>query len=310
MPLVLGVCVLGWRKKRYVGHSLGLFLKARRHRSSPWVHLPQVFQALALALLFICLLNPVLPVAVRQVTSQGLNLVMVVDLSSSMQEYINPEAYRGSTSWLMAPETKLEAVKKVITEMISRRDGDRLGLVVFSENAYVASPLTVDYDYARQYVSFLDYQTLLGEGQTAIGEGIYTAAALLTSQTRESRVPGVIIVFTDGENNYGRDPLGSLAHAQKKGYKVYMVGVQIWSLTQAEQLIQAVRATGGRYFDVKDEKQLRTASRTISGLERKLLTTKQLVRNAPNYFPFGLGAVIFLALAVCVKAIPYFVEVT
>ena len=90
---------------------------------------------------------------------------------------------------------------------VQKRHGDRIGLIVFSENAYVVAPMTQDMGYLTNYLRMVDNKTLASEGQTAIGEGILTALNLAEQQKQESgkNLSKVMIVLTDGENNTGRD---------------------------------------------------------------------------------------------------------
>ncbi len=107
-------------------------------------------------------MDPVLPFAETEVRSHGLDIVIALDLSSSMEEQMEAPPSK----------TRLEATKDAIKTFVGRRVDDRIGLVVFSDNAYVVSPLTFDHHYLLRYIDMVDNQILRGEGMTAIGEGL------------------------------------------------------------------------------------------------------------------------------------------
>src|SRR5712692_5116995 len=269
-----------WRVRRRFAASTTLRFIDRSSRASLLRRLPFVTLASALALTGFALMDPVLPYAESQVQSRGLDIVIVLDLSSSMQEpmervppartlqnltFSNRDAARTA-----APpgKTRLEAVKDAVKTFVSHRHADRIGLVVFSDNAYVISPLTFDHDYLRQYVDLVDDQILRGEGMTAIGDGLALANFLMAKQTtmRERR-SRVIVLFTDGENNRGRDPVEVLKESGDADIRVHMVGVdleqEIKNKQEVQRLVAAILTSGGRYFDAANVRDLEAASRAI-----------------------------------------------
>ncbi len=158
-------------------------------------------------------MEPVLPYSEGEVRSRGLDVVMVLDLSSSMQEEMEPPSMEALAKNIhrKVGKTRLEATKDAMRAFVRARRDDRIGIVVFSDNAYVVSPLTFDHDYLLHYIDMVDEQILQGEGQTAIGDGLALANYLLARQSNGTAGHQVIVLFTDGENNRGRDPLESLA---------------------------------------------------------------------------------------------------
>ncbi len=266
---------------------------------------------MASLLILVSLIDPVLSLSRVRVTTKGLNLVMLVDLSSSMLEFMDQNSYIvPGAPGASPPRTKLEAVKDAIRSFVKSRQGDRVGTIVFSEKAYVVNPLTVDYQYMLDYLSLVDYRTLAGEGRTAIGEAIFSGLKLLQWKDPERRSQGVIVIFTDGESNAGRSVYEALEAARKNKARVYMMGLQIWYLPDSAQLKQALAATGGRFFDIQDDKQLQQAYQTIDALERQQLITERYVRDAPFYFPFVGAALILLVAASLLRVFPYFIEIT
>ena len=209
-------------------------------------------------------MDPVIPYSEAQVAAQGLDIVLVVDLSSSMQEIMalpRPTqsmqnltfSSRDNAPRRLTGRTRLDTTKEALKDLIGKRRGDRLGLIVFSDHAYLVSPLTFDHENLFRYVDMLDDQILRGEGMTAIGDGLALGTQLLARQSPEPGSNKVIVVFTDGENNTGRDPLSSLAEADAAGIRVHVIGVDLEDEVKQKpavlQLISTVRRLGGQYFN-------------------------------------------------------------
>jgi Ca-activated chloride channel homolog len=212
-------------------------------------------------------------------------------------------------------KTRLDATKDAIKAFIERRIDDRVGLVVFSDNAYVVSPLTFDHLYLMRYIDLVDNQILRGEGMTAIGEGLALSNYLLSRQsTADGRRNKVIVLFTDGENNAGREPLDMLAESDAQNIRVHMVGVDleddIKKKVQVQRLLRAVRQYGGRYFSADTIHDLDAASRAIDSLEKGVLVSHTYQHDTPVYQWFALPALIGLAAAFALRAIPVFIDRT
>jgi Ca-activated chloride channel family protein len=254
---------------------------------------------------------------------EGLDIVLVVDLSSSMQEVMggweeHRELYEARASGdqreFPIPETRMQAVQNALLDFVSKREEDRLALVTFSENSYVVSPLTTDRLYLEKYIRMIDPAILIGEGMTAIGEGIDTAIDLFRREEDPETKNKVIVVFSDGEHNYGRDPVDALAEARFYGYRVYLIGVELGAeITRKErvqQLIQAISDSGGQYFDARNKAQLETAYSTIDQIEKGVFVQKTLETNVPYYQIFLLSSLTLLFVGLALNSIPYFVEIS
>jgi Ca-activated chloride channel family protein len=202
-----------------------------------------------------------------------------------------------------------------LIEFIARRRDDRIGLVVFSEHSYLISPMTFDHESLTQYVALVDDKILPGEAMTAIGDGVTLASSLLARQSK-SRVSGnqVIVVFTDGENNFGEDPIKALEAADSAGTRVHMVAVDLQEVIRkrptVQALMNAVVRRGGRYFNVEGADQLRQASLAIDSLEKGLVLQTDYIRNRPVYDYFVIPAILLLAGALVFRAVPYFIDLT
>jgi Ca-activated chloride channel family protein len=209
-------------------------------------------------------------------------------------------------------KTRLEAVKDEMVNFVRRRQGDRMGVVVFSENGYVVAPMTFDTPYLTQYLRLVDNKTLASEGQTAIGEGILTSLDLAAKQGRAgaNNKGKVLVVLTDGENNTGRDVYQAINKARDEGFRIHFIGVEVDRARDAPRLIAAVQATGGRYYDVRDAEQLENAYLDINRLEKGAFLVKTQGKQVPYFHPFATIALGLLAAGLALKALPYFVEVS
>jgi len=316
IPLIFLILVIRWRRRKsYFTHPLLFYLKTRIRPASGLVYLPKFFEFIALGLLLVALLDPVLPYAERLVAKQGLDIILVMDLSSSMQEPIDLKgALERQRQGIKSKEkSRLEAVKGAMANFLQRRQDDRLAVVVFSENGYVVAPMTFDESYVTRYLQMVDNKTLAGEGQTAIGEGILTSLDLASKQARDGKGADkgkVMVVLTDGENNTGRDPYQAIARAMKDKFKIHFIGVEVEKVRDAPRLIAAVEGTGGKYYDVRDAQQLENAYSDINKTEKGTFLVKTLDKQIPWFYPFAMASFGFLAASVALRAIPYFIEVS
>ncbi|MCU1275795.1 MAG: hypothetical protein JWO48_3226, partial [Bryobacterales bacterium] len=199
--LALVFVVWAARRRTYYGHALLAYLEERVGPPPLRIYVPRLLELGGLLCLCIALLDPVIPVVSQAVKNQGLNMVLVIDLSSSMEMPVTG----GHKSARGKEETRLEAVKSAIVDFVNHRAGDRIGVVVFSNNAYVVTPMTLDYKYLTNYIQLINDRTLSDEGMTAIGEGLLQARDVLLRQTAGGERRGnVVVLLTDGENNTGR----------------------------------------------------------------------------------------------------------
>lgn len=300
--------LLRWKMRDPSRHSLVHRFRTWTLQRTRWVRLPDFLTTAALLFVGLSLLDPVLSLSQIGVTTRGMNIVMLVDLSSSMLEFMQQKS--DEVTRLQSGKTKLDAAKEAILKFVKRRQGDRVGTLVFSERAHVVTPLTLDYEYVSAYMNFIDYRTLAGEGRTAVGEAIFSGLSLIRWKEPERESPAVIVIFTDGESNAGRSMYDALEAAQKEKVHVYLIGMGIWYLAERERLTEAFRATGGDFFDAQDIEQVALGYETIDALERQSLVTQQYVRNLPYYYPFAGAALLCLVLASFLRAVPYFAEIS
>jgi Ca-activated chloride channel family protein len=204
----------------------------------------------------------------------GRNLMLAVDLSGSMDA---KDFELGSRR-----VDRLTATKAVAGDFINRREGDRIGLILFGERAYLQVPLTLD----RQTVNTLLLEAFIGLAgeKTAIGDAITLAVKRIHDQGSEAGEQ-VLILLTDGANTAGEiDPLKAAELAQQIGLRVYTIGIGaeqmvVSSITggmrrvnpsadlDEETLTQIASLTGGRYFRAKDTAGLQDIYRLLDEME-------------------------------------------
>jgi Ca-activated chloride channel homolog len=309
------VALLKWRVRwRFAAVTLLLPGRGGPARASVVRRLPFVVLAIAGGFAGLALMQPVIPYSQADLQSKGLDIVLLIDLSSSMQEEMGSGQLLKTTT-VAGGRTRMDAVKDAVKTFIRSRRDDRIGLVVFSDNPYVISPLTFDHEYLLHYVDYIDDQLLQGEGQTAIGDGIALADYVLSRQaTAASRGHQVVVLFTDGESNRGREPVDVLGEARKAGIRVHVIGVDLEKDVKGrpgvQLLMAAVAEAGGRYFSADSERDLVSASRTIDAMEKGLLVSRVYVRDVPVYQWFAIPALIALVLALVLRSVPYFIDQT
>jgi Ca-activated chloride channel homolog len=296
------------RRRRFAAIGLPPLLAASTYRASRLRRAPVAVAAASLTATAVALMDPMLPYAETEIQSRGLDIAVVLDLSLSMEELmsgVHPQS----------GQTRLVVTKRVIRDFIGRRPDDRIGLILFSDNAYIVSPLTVDHENLQHYVTMVDGKALSHEGLTAIGEGITLANALLARQAGDGEPRDrAIVVFTDGENTYGRDPVEAVRDAHEAGSRVYLIGVDLEAKVkqQAEvlRLVRTVERGGGRYFAADTGGHLTAASAAIDALEEGTFASTQYVRNAPAYEPYAATAIVLLCCALLLRSLPFFVDLT
>ena len=253
----------------------------------------------ALVALILALARPRTGARVENITTSGINIVLTVDLSSSMLA----EDFQ--------PSNRLEVEKTKLKQFVMARESDRIGLVAFAGEALTQVPLTTDYNVVLKSVDNLQAGQL--EDGTAIGTGLATAANRLRDAPGKSRV---IILMTDGVNNRGDiDPLSAAKAAAVYGIKIYGIGVGTEGYAPVpvgrdafglkfenqkveidEALLRQIAAlSGGRYFRARDGAALGAIYSQIDRLERAPLQSRSYVRYTELYRWFvGLALVALL----------------
>ena len=259
---------------------------------------------IVLSLCWLCALlaiaRPVWIGAPVSMPTNGRDILLAVDISGSMEQ----EDMRINGREV----NRLIAVKAVVGDFVVKREGDRLGLILFGEKAYLQTPLTFD----RKTM-----QTLLNEAQigfagsngTAIGDAVGLAVKRLQDRPENHRV---VILLTDGSNNAGElDPMEAADLAGRAKVKIYTVGIgaesqQSWGLFGSqvtnpsadldESALQGIAdATGGQFFRARDPEELAAIYRELNRLE-PIEQTAETIRPVSTLFHWPLALTFFLSL--------------
>ena len=286
--LVLLLPLWLWRERRAARRGGLKFSSVAIARSLPsfWSTLgPTLLLVLrgATLLLFIAALaRPQLGRSESKVRTEGIDIVLVVDISGSMQAMdYEKDGQRAS---------RIDAVKEVVRDFIRARPNDRIGMVVFGTHAYVASPLTLDHDWLERNLDRV--RIGLVEGNTAIGAGIGTAVNRLRDTKAKSKV---MVLLTDGGENVRNPPALEAAQAAKEfNVRVYTIGAgsrglapmpvydqsgrllgyqQIRADLDEDLLKQIATLTGGQYFRAADSASLRKTYAQIDAMEKRKVET-------------------------------------
>lgn len=285
--LVLAVLALpvAWlllsRRRRPIDVPLGLGLAGLRPSFRlRLARLLPVLRVLAVILLAVAVAGPRIGDANAVVPAKGIDIALAIDISSSMStSQFGPT--RGTT--------RLDATKKVVSDFINQRKDDRIGLVVFQEQALSLSPLTLDYRALTQLVSGLD-SNLLPDG-TAIGLGLSEALNMLRDSTAASRI---VILLTDGEENApsisGRDAAQIAAALKVRVYTIGLVGDPI----DVNLLQDVASSTGGKFYKADNPKTLADIYTEIGQLETSKVERQHFERFTELAPWFAAGAAAFL----------------
>ncbi len=209
LPIVF---LIKWLITRGLGQKLPVALPETQLEWSPVVllrHLPNLLLFLVMLLMVVALGRPQKTNEKVEQWTEGIDIMLVVDISESMQiEDFKPN--------------RLEAAKTVAENFIDGRFQDRIGIVVFSGDAYSLSPLTTDYDLLKAHLDDIDFDMIQNRG-TAIG----SALAVATNRMRESKAASkVVILLSDGENTAGNiDPITAAELADAYNIKIYTIAV-------------------------------------------------------------------------------------
>jgi Ca-activated chloride channel family protein len=227
--------------------------------------LPAALRVCALALLVVALARPRQGLALSTIPEEGIDLVISLDVSSSMSERV-----------LGASDTKLTAAQRAVGDFVRQLEGDRIGLVIFQSRALTMSPLTIDQAAIARAVQNVT-SGLLPDG-TAIGLGLAESLNLLRDSPARSRV---VVLLTDGQNNTGEiTPVAAAALARALDVRVYVIGFVAGrdGAVDAAALTAIAGSTGGRYFDASTVADLHAAYDEIAGLERSVVGERRFTR--------------------------------
>lgn len=250
-------------------------------------------------LIILALARPQSGVSNEEVSTKGVDIMLLADVSTSMKA----EDFK--------PDNRLAVSKKVVEKFILGRKSDRIGLVAFAGNAFTMCPLTLDYDLVVNSLHGINFAAPEEDG-TAIGNAIATAVNRLRDSKAKSRI---IILSTDGANNRGEiDPVTAAKAAAALKIKIYTIGVgkdgmvpypvdhpifgriyqQMPSDLDEATLQSIATETGGKFFRAKAPKALEDIYQQIDKLEKTEIRSQVYTTYSELYHYFVLVAALFL----------------
>lgn len=275
------------RKATITLSTLHVFDGIKKTWKEKTVGLPFLFRILALVFLIVALARPRGSVGVRDVKTEGIDVMLALDISASM----------------LAKDFKpnrLEASKDIAIDFVKGRPQDRMGLVIFAGESFTQCPLTTDHSVLVNLIDTV--RTGMVEDGTAIGDGLATAVGRIKNSTAKSKV---VILLTDGVNNRGNiAPVTAGEIAKTFGVRVYCIGVGTMGKAMSpvamygdryeyamldvkideSTLRQISQTTGGKYFRATDNESLRSIYAEIDRMEKTLFEVKEFQHKPDRYY--------------------------
>ena len=266
---------------------------------SRWLHrVPGLLRTAALVALIVALARPQTGITSENVLTEGVDIVLVLDISSSMlAEDLEPN--------------RIGAAKAVAADFVAGRRNDRIGLVAFAGEAFTQAPLTLDYGVVDLLLAELE--TGMIEDGTAVGMGLATAVKRLQASEAASKV---VILLTDGRSNRGEiGPVTAARMAQALGVRVYTIGAgsrgnarvpvddplrgQVYATMRVDvdepTLQEMASLTGGQYFRATDAESLAEVYAQIDELERTEIEVENFTSYAERFpLPLALGLLLIV----------------
>ncbi|RFM26576.1 vWA domain-containing protein [Deminuibacter soli] len=258
-------------------------------------HFPFILRCLALVFLIVALARPRQRFSEEQLNGEGIDIVLCFDISGSMTEKdFTPN--------------RLEAAKAVATDFVKGRPGDRIGIVIFSNQSFTLCPITVDHNTVQAQIDNIQSGYLQDEG-TAIGSGLATSVDRLRNSKSRSKI---VVLLTDGVDFGGAVP-PDIARDMAKLYHVKVYTIGVGSEKEMEEVVQTpfgpvtqkkklefnegllkdlATATGGQYFHATDKEALQKIYGSINQLEKSKVEVNTYTRYNDKFYIWlmiGLG---------------------
>ncbi len=305
--IVLPLMLLYWWKSpgrsQIRFSSLGVLKKLKKSSSLLFRNSLIVIRCIAVSLFILALARPQSGIKSTEITTEGVDIMLCLDTSGSMQALDFKDNGKRAT--------RLRVVKKVVSEFIRGRENDRIGMVVFGEEAFTQCPLTLDYGVL---LSLLDSVEIgMAGDSTAIGSSIAICVKRLKDLKSKSKV---IILLTDGRNNSGAiSPLTAAGIAKTYGIKIYTIGVGtegeapflVDSFFGKQYVYQKVdldegtltgiaQATGGKYFRATNTRALKDIYNQIDKMEKTEVKIKEYMEYEELFIYFLIPGLCLLLL--------------
>lgn len=304
--------LLAWylfKLKTYEGEinysSFNLFTGIKSSLKAKFRHVSFLLRLVALSFLILAIARPQSRSSWKDVKTEGIDIVVSLDVSLSM----------------LAKDFKpnrLEVAKEVLGDFIDARPNDKIGLVVFSGEAFTQCPLTTDHKIIKNM--FGDIKAGMLDQGTAIGLGLADGVARVKDSKAKSKV---VILISDGVSNVGEiAPLTAADIAKTFGVRVYCIGVgskgkalqpvALYPNGEMEYdyvdvdiddatMTQISKMTGGKYFRATDRESLEKTYKEIDLLEKTIISEKNFSNKSEHFLPFALAAAICLLLEFLLK---------
>ncbi|MDH4155902.1 MAG: VWA domain-containing protein [candidate division Zixibacteria bacterium] len=312
--LLVGMAYHHYRRRRFKSASIKysdirIVKRAARTSRQRFRFVLTILRVLAVALFIVAFARPRSGTEYQEVTSEGIDIMLALDVSSSMQA----EDFK--------PHNRLYVAKEEIKKFINRRVNDRIGLVVFARYSYTQCPLTTDYGVLLNFIDEVDFG--LVEDGTAIGMAVANGINRLRESEAKSKI---MILLTDGDNNAGEiDPITSANLAKATGIKIYTIGAgkpgnalypyddpifgkrYVYQPTKIDEktLQDIARITEGKYFRARSGEELEEIYGMIDNMEKTEIKVASHIQYKELFNFFAYGGLLFLMLEI-VLANTYF----
>jgi len=303
--IVMAMLIYHIRRKRFKSATIKysdirIVKRAARTQRQRYRFLLTVLRIAAIILFVVAFARPRSGTEYQEVTSEGVDIMLLLDVSSSMQG----EDFK--------PNNRLFVAKEEIKKFINKRLNDRIGLVVFARYAFTQCPLTTDYGVLLNFVDDVDFG--LVEDGTAIGMAIATAVNRLRQSESESKI---IVLLTDGDNNAGEiDPITAANLAATFDIKIYTIGVgkpgnvmfpyqdpifgkrYVYQPTRIDEasLMEIADKTDGKYYRARSGEELEKIYDLIDNLEKTEIEVAAHIQYKELFHYFTYAGLLLLVL--------------
>lgn len=300
------IFLIRWLVRHKVQQKLPVGVPRKQIKQSIWNYLriiPDIVLALSIALIIVALARPQRSNEKVEQWTEGIDIMLVIDISQSMQiEDFKPN--------------RLEAAKKTALEFIEGRFQDRIGIVIFSGDAFSLSPLTTDYDLLKSYIGEIDFNMIENRG-TAIG----SALGVMTNRMRETKSKSkVAILLSDGDNTAGNiDPITAAELASAYDIKMYTIAIgkegrvplgkdffgrpRMIENTLDETTLRRIADIGeGEFFRVSDNQALGQVFSLIDEYEKAEIQETRYKDTTDYYYIYLTWAILFFLLWLLLKS--------
>ncbi len=306
IPAIPIVMIIRWLIMTRLIQKLPVALTKKNLKSDPISilrHVPPFLFLLAMVLIMVALARPQSTNEQVEQWSEGIDIMLVIDISESM----NIEDFRPN---------RLEAAKEVARDFVAGRFQDRIGLVVFSGDAFSRAPLTTDYDLLNTYIDDISFDLIESRG-TAIGSSI----AVATNRLRESESKSkVMILLSDGDNTAGNiDPVTSAKLAHAYGIKIYTIAIgkegkvpfgtdffgrprYVENTLDETNLREIAKIGQGNFYRVSDKEALQQVFDEIDRLEKAEIKETRYKDTTDFYLVYLKWALAFFLTWVLLKS--------